>query len=77
MVSTWGLPRQFLNERAKKIKAYFNEITEGITLSDPKKRFCVTVLLPMMDILSCKLINRFEGMKSMMTSYQVLEQVFY
>ena len=30
----------------------------------------------MMDILSCQLINRFEGMKSMVTSYQVLEPSF-
>ena len=32
--STWGLLRQFLNRRAKKAKAYFNEISEGITLGD-------------------------------------------
>ena len=30
----------------------------------------------MMDILSCQLINRFEGMKSMVKSYQVLEPNF-
>ena len=29
-----------------------------------------------MDILSCQLINRFEGMKSVVTSYQVLEPSF-
>ena len=65
--STWSLPRQFLNKRAKKTKAYFDQISEGITLSDPKKRFCVTAFLPMMDTLSCQLINRFEGMKSVVT----------
>ena len=43
IASTWGLPIEFLNKRTKKTKAYFNEISEGITLSDPKKRFCVTV----------------------------------
>ena len=59
IASTWGLPRQFLNKRAKKAKTYFNEICEEIALSDPKKRFCVTVFLPMMDILSCQLINRY------------------
>ena len=69
---TRGLPRQFLNQRAKNTKAYFNKISEGITLSDPKKPFCVTVFLPIMNILSCQLINRFEGMKSVVTSYQVL-----
>ena len=26
IASTWGLPRQFLNNRAKKTKAYFDEI---------------------------------------------------
>ena len=31
IASTWGLPRQFLNKRAKKTKAYFHEISEGIT----------------------------------------------
>ena len=67
------MPRQFLNKRAKKTKVNFDEISEGITLSDPKKRFCVTVFLPIMDILSCQLINRFEEMKSFVTSYQVLE----
>ena len=71
-----GLPRQFLNKRTKKTKAYFDEVSEGITLSDPKQRFCVTLFLPMMDILSCQLINRFEGMKSVVTSYQVLEPSF-
>ena len=30
----------------------------------------------MMDILSCQLINRFKGMKSVVTSYQVLELRF-
>ena len=30
----------------------------------------------MIDILSCQLINRFEGMKSVVTSYQVLESSF-
>ena len=67
--STWGLPRQFLNKRAKKTKAYFDEISEGITLSDPKKQFCVTVFFPMMDLFSCQLINRFEGIKSVVKSY--------
>ena len=63
-------------QKSKKTKAYFDKISEGITFSDPKKRFCVTVFLPMMDILSCQLINRFEGMKSLVTSYQVLEPSF-
>ena len=76
IASTWGLPRQFLNKRTKKTNAYFDEISKGITLSDPKKRFCVTVFLPMMDILFCQLINRFKGMKSIVTSYQVLEPSF-
>ena len=49
---------------------------EGIKLSDPKKRFCMTVFLPVMDMHSCQLINRFEGMKSVVTSYQVLEPSF-
>ena len=68
IASKWGLPRQFLNKRAKKTKAYFGEISEGITLSHPRKRFCVTVFLPMTDILFCKLINCFEGIKSLVTS---------
>ena len=76
IASTWGLPRQFLNKTAKKTKAYFYQISEGITLSDSKKRFCLTVFLLIMDILSCQLINRFEGIKSMVTSYQVLEPSF-
>ena len=41
IASTWGLPRQFLNKRAKKTKAYFDKLSEGITLSDPTKQFCV------------------------------------
>ena len=61
IASTWGLSRQFLNQRTKKTKAYFDQISAGITLSDLKKRFCVTVFLPMMDILFCQLINHFEG----------------
>ena len=76
IASTWGLPRQLLNKRAKKTNAYFDQISEGITSSNPKKQFCVTVFLPMMDILFFQLINRFEGMKSMVTSYQVLEPNF-
>ena len=74
--STWGLPRQFLNKRAKKTKVHFDQISEGIILSDPKKRFCVTVFLSMMDILSCQLINHFKGIKSVVTLYQVLEPSF-
>ena len=49
IASTWGFPRQFLNKKAKKTKAYFDEISEGITLSDPKKRFFAIVFLFMMD----------------------------
>ena len=75
IASSRRLPRQFLKKRAKKTKAYFNNITEGITLSDPKKRFCSS-FLPMMDILSCRLINRFEEKKSVGTSNQVLEPNF-
>ena len=84
IASTWGLPRQFLNKRAKKTKAYFmkyerrskDEISEGITLSDPEKRFCIILFFPMMDILSCQLSNRFKGIKLVVTSYQVLEPSF-
>ena len=76
ITSSWGFLGQFLNKRAKKTKAYFDEISEGITLSNPKKRFCVAVFLPMMDILFCQLISRFKGMKSVVTSYQVLEPSF-
>ena len=46
IASTWGLPRQFSNKRAK-TKTYFDEISEGIILSDSKKRFYLTVFLPM------------------------------
>ena len=56
IASTWDLPRQFLNKRAKKTKAYLDKISEEITLNDPKKQFCVTVFLPMMDLLSCQLV---------------------
>ena len=76
IASTWGLPRQFLYKREKKTKVYFDEISEGTTLRDSKKGICVTVFLLMMDILSCQLINRFEGMKLVVTSYQVLEPSF-
>ena len=50
IASTWDWSRQFLNKRAKKTKAYFDEIFKEITLSYHKKRFCVTVFLPIMDI---------------------------
>ena len=59
IASAWGLPRLFLIKRVNKAKAYFDEVSEGITLSDSKKRFCVTVFFPMMDIPSCQLNNRF------------------
>ena len=71
IASIWGLSRQFLNKRPKKTN--FDEISKGTTLSDPMKQFYVTVFLPMMDILSCQLINRFEGMKSVVMPDQVLE----
>ena len=51
ITSPWGFPIQFLNKRTKKTKAYFDEISQGITLSDPKKRFCVTAFLPMMEYI--------------------------
>ena len=75
IASQWGLPKQFLNKRVKKMKTYFDEISEGITLSDLEKRFRVIVFLPMMDILSCQLINRFEGMQSVVTT-RVLSSAF-
>ena len=56
--------------------ATFDEISKRIMLSDLKKRFCVTMFLPVMNILSCQLINRFEEMKPVVTLYQVLEPSF-
>ena len=76
ITSTWGLPRQFLNKRANKAKASFDEISEGIMLSNSKKQFCVTVFLPITDIHSCPPLDRFERMKSVVTSNQVLEPSF-
>ena len=73
--SQWGLPRQFSNKRTKKTKTFFDELSEGIALSDPVKRFRVTVFLPLMDIVSRQLINRFEGMKALVMAYQVFYQV--
>ena len=63
-------------QNSKENQAYCDEVFKGITLSNPKKRFCVIVFLLMMDILSCQLINRFKRMKSVVTSYQVLEPSF-
>ena len=40
------------------------------------KRFCLTVFLPMMNILSCQLIYYFKGMKSEVTFYSVLKPSF-
>ena len=74
--SQWGLPRQFSNKRTKKTKTFFDELSEGIALSDPVKRFRVTVFLPLMDTVSRQLINRFEGMNALVMAYQVLEQSF-
>ena len=70
------LSKTVFEQETKKTNVYFDEISKEITLSNPKKRFCVTVLLPMMDILSCQLIHRFEGMNPLMTLYQVLEPSF-
>ena len=61
ITSKWGLSRQFLNKRAKKTKTYINETSKGITLSDYKKKFCVTVFLSMKGILSSQPINRFNS----------------
>ena len=74
--SQWGLPRQFSNKRTKNTKTFFDELSEGIALSDPVKRFRVTVFLPLMDIVSRQLINRFEGMNALVMAYQVLEPSF-
>ena len=46
-------------------------------MNNPEKQFCATVFLPIMDILSCQLINRFEEMKSVVTPYQVLKTSFF
>ena len=74
--SQWGLPRQFSNKRTKKTKTFFDELSEGIALSDPVKQFRVTVFLLLMDIVSRQLINRFEGMNALVMAYQVLEPSF-
>ena len=74
--SQWGLPRRFSNKRTNKTKTFFDELSEGIALSDPVKQFRVTVFLPLMDIISRQLINRFEGMNALVMAYQVLEPSF-
>ena len=71
-----GFAKTVFKQKSKENTSLFDEISEGILLSNPKKRFCVTLFLPIMDIVSCQLINRFRGMKSVMTSYQVLEKSF-
>ena len=70
-----GFAKPVFNQKIKKTNTYFDEISEGITLSDLKKQFCVTVFLPMVVILSCQLINRLEGMKLVVTTYQIFYQV--
>ena len=69
--SLWDLPSQFSNKRTKKIKTFFDELSEGIALSDPVKRFRLTVFLPLMDVVSRQLINRFERMNALVMAYQV------
>ena len=70
------MPRQFSNKRTKKIKTFFDELSEEIALSDPVKQFCVTIFLPLMDVVSRQLINRLEGMNALVMAYQVLEPSF-
>ena len=72
----WGLPRQFSNKRTKKTKTFFDKLSEGIALSDPVKRFRVTVFLPLMEIVSRQLINRFERMNALVMAYQVVKPSF-
>ena len=71
-----GLAETVSQQKSKEKKAYFDKISDEITVSNPKKRFCVTMFLSMTNILSCQLINRSEGMKSVVTSYQALEPSF-
>ena len=72
----WVCQDSFQTSEQKKRKAYFVEISEEKSSSNPNKQFCVTVSLPIMGILYCQLINRFGGTRSMVASYQVLEPGF-
>ena len=72
----WGLPVQFTNRRIRKTKRHFDELSEDERLNDPEKCFRVTVFLPMIDTLSSQLYSRFQGMKSVVEAYQVLQPQF-
>ena len=65
-----------LKQKSKENKSLLRSNIQRNNVKRSKKQFCVTVFFPMMDILSCQLINCIEGMKSVVTSYQVLEPSF-
>ena len=72
----WDFPAQFTIRRICKTKRHFDELSEDERLNDLEKSFCATLFLPMIETLSSQLYSHFQGMKSTVEAYQVLQPPF-
>ncbi|XP_073537599.1 uncharacterized protein [Phyllobates terribilis] len=74
--SRWGIKNEFHQNRVRKVKKHFDELCEDERLADPTTCFRVTVFYPMVDTLCTQLHRRFEGMKAVLDSYEVIQPDF-
>ena len=72
----WGISQGFRQSRIRKVKKHFDELCEDERLQEPESCFRVTVFYPMIDTLCTQLDNRFQGMKAVLDTYQVIQPEF-
>lgn len=70
------IEKKFLDKRSRKVKVYFDELSQEERLNDPEQRFQVTIFYPMIDIVLSQFENRFAGMKDVLDDYQLLQPQF-
>lgn len=72
----WAISCTFSEKRRSILKRHFDELSEDHRFRDPESRFKVLIFYPMLDTLCVQLEKRFEGMKSVINTYKVIQPYF-
>jgi hypothetical protein len=69
----WSISAEFITKRARKVKSHFDELCQDERLKDPEQLFRNDVFYGSLDIISNQLRHRFEGLKKVVSSFDILQ----
>ncbi|KAJ8870403.1 hypothetical protein PR048_029424 [Dryococelus australis] len=72
----WGISQSFRKSKVRKVEKHFDELCEDERLQDQESSFRITVFYPKVDTLRIQLDNRFQVMKDVLDTYQVIKLEF-